>query len=64
MSQCCLCSTFRTSLALGEAHGISGPVIHQLVQVVSEGALALLDVRGRSGPGSLVQRSRVVLAVA
>lgn len=65
MSQCCLCSSFRTSLALGEAHGISGPVIHQLVQVISEGALALLDVRGRrSGSSCLGERSRVVLAVA
>lgn len=31
MSQCGLCSSFGTSLALGEADGVSGPVIHQFV---------------------------------
>jgi len=62
---CCLWSSFRTSLALGEVDGISGPVIHQFVQVIGEGALALLGVRGRGGgSGRLGQRSRVVLAVA
>lgn len=65
MSHCCLCSSFRTSLALGEVDGISGPVIYQLVQVISEGALALLGVRGRrSRSSSLIQGGRVVLAVA
>lgn len=64
MTQWCLCSSFRTSLALGEADGVPGPVIHQLVQVISEGALALLRVRrGRSGSACLGQR-RVVLAEA
>lgn len=65
MSQWCLRSSFRTSLALGEAD-VPGPVIHQLVQVVSEGALALLAVRGRrSGSTRLGHRSiRVVLAEA
>lgn len=33
-------------LALGQIHGIPGPVVHQLVQVVGERALAAL---GRSG---------------
>lgn len=62
---CCLWSSFRASLALGEVDGISGPVIHQLVQVIGERALALLGVRGRRGWSScLGQRSRVVLAVA
>lgn len=65
MSQCCLCSSFRTSLALGEADGVSGPVIHQLMQVIGEGAFALLGVRSRrSGPSCLGQGSRVVQAVA
>lgn len=65
MTQWCLCSSFRTSLALGEADGVPGPVIHQLVQVVSKGALALLRVRGgRSGSSRLGQRRRVVLAEA
>lgn len=63
MSQGCLRSSFRTSLALGEADGISGPVIHQFVKVISEGALALLGVRGRRS-GSSGQGGRVVLAVA
>lgn len=65
MSQSCLCSSFRTSLALGEADGISGPVIHQLVQVISEGAFALLGVRGsRSGPSGLGQGSTLSVQVA
>lgn len=65
MSQCCLCSSFRTSLALGEADGVPGPVIHQLMQVISEGALALLGVWGRrSGSSRLGEGSRMVLAVA
>lgn len=65
MSQHCLCSSFRTFLALGEADGVSGPVIHQLVQVIGEGALALLCVRDmRSRSSRLGQGSRVVLAVA
>ena len=65
MSQWCLRSSFRTPLALGEAD-VPGPVIHQLVQVVGEGALALLAVGGRrSGPARLGRSSiRVVLAVA
>lgn len=63
--QCCLCSSFRALLALREANGISGPVIHQLVQVISEGALALLGVGGkRTGCSHLGQGSRVVLALA
>lgn len=52
MSQCCLRSSFRTSLALGEADGVPGPVIHQLMQVISEGALALLGVSGRGNRSS------------
>lgn len=59
MCQCGLCSSFGTPLALGEADGVSGPVIHQFVQVVCEGAFALLGVRGRRS-GS----SRLGLAVA
>lgn len=50
---------------MGEADGISCPVIHQLVKVISEGALALLGVRGRgSGSSCLGQGSRMVLAMA
>lgn len=63
--QCCLRSSFRTSLALGEADGVPGPVIHQLMQVISEGAFALLGVRSwRGGPSRLGQAGRVVLAVS
>lgn len=62
---CCLCSSFRTSFALGKADGVSGPVIHQLMEVVREGALALLGVRGRgSVSGRLGQGRCVVLAKA
>ena len=50
---------------MGEADGVSGPVIYQLVQVFSEGALALLGVRGRGSRSScLGQGSRMVLALA
>lgn len=62
MSQCCLRSSFRTSLALGQAD-VSGPVIHQFVQVFSEGALALLGVRGRKCRSSPLGQG-AVLAVA
>lgn len=65
MSQGCLCSSFWASLALGEADGISGPVIHQLVQVVSEGPLALLGVSGRGSEcRGLGEGSGVALTVA
>lgn len=40
-------SSLGTSLALGQADGIPGPVIHQLVQVVCESPLALQGLRGR-----------------
>lgn len=65
MPQCRLCSSFRTSLALGEADGVSGPVIHQLMQVISEGAFALLGVRSwGGGPSCLGQGGGVVLALS
>lgn len=64
MSQCGLGSSSRTSFSLREAFGVSGPVIHQLVKVIREGALALLGLRGRrSGSTSLSQGGGVVLAV-
>lgn len=65
MPQCCLRSSFGASLALGEADGVSGPVIHQLMQVISEGAFALLGERSwRGGPSRLGQGGGVVLAVS
>ena len=40
-------------LALRQDHGVSGPVVHQQVQVVGEGALGLLgrggEARGAGG---------------
>lgn len=38
---------FRAPLALGQVHGVSGPVVHQLVQVVGERALPALGRNGR-----------------
>lgn len=37
---------FGTLLVLGEAHGVSGPVVHQFVEVIRERAFPLMG-RGR-----------------
>lgn len=37
----------RAPLALRQVHGVSGPVVHQLVQVVGKRALAALGRNGR-----------------
>lgn len=64
MSQSGLAPSSRTSLSLRQAFSVSGPVIHQLVKVIGEGALALLSLRGRrSGSTCLCQGGGVVLAV-
>lgn len=64
-SQPSLCSSFRASLPLGLADGIPGPVIHQLVQVVSEGPLTLLGVRAsRRGSSGLGQGRTLSLQVS
>lgn len=47
-------SGFWAPLALGEADGIPGPVVHQLVQVIREGALGLLGQWGDARSGRLV----------
>lgn len=49
MSQYCCGTIFRTPLALGETDGISGPVIYQLMQVISEGSFSLLGVGSHGG---------------
>lgn len=64
MSLYCCGSIFRTPLALGETDGISGPVIHQLMQVISEGAFSLLGVRSHGGGDCcLRQGNKMVLGV-
>lgn len=64
MSQYCCGTIFRTPLALGETNGISGPVIHQLMQVISEGSFSLLGV-GSHGGGHccLCQGDKMVLGM-
>lgn len=57
-------SVFRTLLALGETDGVPGPVIQQLVQVVGEGALPLLGVRGGGGGGRCLRQGNEVLGVS
>lgn len=49
MAQYCCGSVFRSPLALGETEGVSGKVVHQLKQVVSEGAFPLLGVGNHRG---------------
>ena len=50
-------------LALREDHSVSGPVVHQLVQVVCEGALGLLGRWGEVGSGRRVMGVTGLLVV-
>lgn len=64
MSQYCCGTIFRTPLALGETNGISGPVIHQLMQVISKGSFSLLGVGShRGGHCCLCQGDKMVLGM-
>lgn len=47
-------SGFWAPLALGEADGVPCPVVHQLVQVIREGAFGLLGQWGDARSGRLV----------